>query len=185
MKNLKKIKKIILDGNNCGWSDRGSCLLVCIDHECHSIQFEHLNGAAPDWSSLQNFLLTDRDVRKELIWAAAEYSRVNPVFFRSRTGISGCWDVTLCYSQVGHSWAAGHNTKEAFSLHVSSFNKLNEGLPDFFAGDLLDLLVFAGHEDLLADLNSAKSKAYRRESYRYAKYQHREYELYDSACGCM
>ena len=85
--------------------DYGSYFMVKIDHEYHTIEFESLGGASPNWDSFKNFCLSDRDIVKELKWALTGYRRKYPIYIGEREGMSGCYDITLYISKAAHEWA--------------------------------------------------------------------------------
>lgn len=173
------IKKIKFDSGE-SWNGEElkikSTWLVRIDHMNHVIEFEPLNRTAPLADSVFNFLLTDKDIRKELKWARDEYTRTYPFFFKERNGMSGCYDLTMLYARVKHSWAMGAVKHECCtSIHISSNEKMNEGIPDMFSGDLYEVLKYLyGNGDVDYDLLFKKSKQYAKKQYAYCKYHHRE-----------
>ena len=69
------IKKIKLDSENYWCDNNGSYYAVRINHSNHTIEFEDLGGASPDWNAFKNFCLSDKDMVKELKWALTEYKR--------------------------------------------------------------------------------------------------------------
>lgn len=156
-------KKVRFD--SCGgWTDATSNYsLVNIDHNRHTIEFEDLGGGAPLESAVLNFLFTDRDVRQELIWAAKHYTRKYPIFSRERVGMSGCYDISLFVSKTTKEWAAGEEFKlcdEVVHWHVSCNDKMNEGVPELFAGDLLSLLQVMFKDKLAVKFEEAKKCEY-------------------------
>lgn len=186
----KVIKKVRFDSTE-HYDHRHSFMLVKINHFCHEIQFETIGGAAPNIKAVLNFLLTDKDVRQELIWACKEYKRKYPIFFKYHEGMSGARNITLCYSEVTHDWAASYKPKQktAYKMHISCADKLNEGIEDIFSGDLLDLLDFLVYEEInygrnqfLEDLDHIRTKLFKREHYKYLRYIHKELFTVASLC---
>lgn len=191
MKNIK-IKKVKFDTVNMFYEKSSSVYLVMIDHENHRIEFEKVGGAEPLLVSFLNFMLTDKDIRKEMVWASTEYERKYPIFFKERSGSSGCLDLSLVVSEVSHAWAAGllQKQKEVLHLHVSATEKLNEGIPDMFSGDMYELIRYfvsngVLNDDLYYDLMryGANSHEYKRLSYSYPRYIHFDRECVISGCG--
>ncbi|WP_394916983.1 hypothetical protein [uncultured Robinsoniella sp.] len=185
------VKKVKFDSTDyC--DHRYSFMLIKIDHFYHEIQFETVGGAAPNIKAVLNFLLTDKDVRQELIWACKEYKRKYPIFFKYHEGMSGARNITLCYSKVSHDWAASYKPKQktAYNLHISCANKLNDGINDIFSGDLLDLINFFIKEEeihceryqFLENLDHIKTKLFKRKHYQYLRYRHKELFTVDSLC---
>ena len=169
------IKKVKFDSAPFWCDNRGSYYLIMIDHDRHMIEFESCGGASPNWDSLVSFCVTDKDVQKELNWAAKEYSRKYPISFNEREGMSGCRDISLFVLDgvPQHSWATNYvRPVQVLRLHISCAGKMNEGIPDMFAGDLLDILVYSN------------VKATGKRLYRYLKPQRfNNVEISDSACG--
>lgn len=171
------VKKIRLDSDQTWNDNKGAYMMVMIDHDSHRIEFENLNSAAPDLDAMINFFLHDKDALKELKWASREYKRTFPIFWRERVGSSGCWDLKLCYSTVRHMWAVSNRQTqhEAYSLHVSCCDKLNEGIDDIFSGDLLDLLLKLREGEHL----SKEKRMY----FKYVRFTEKELIICRSGCG--
>lgn len=93
-----------------------------------------------------DFLLHDRDVRQELRWARDEYRRKYPVYLEEREGMSGCWDVRLCYTKYRpkHDWAEEFQMGgvPVLQWHESCAGKMNKGIPDMFSGDLYEFMCY-------------------------------------------
>ena len=167
------IKKIQFDNNH----GTKSYYLVMIDHFNHKIEFEDLGGAAPSWDAVHNFFLVDKDMQKEIHWALTKYKRKFPISFEEREGMSGCRDISLCvHIKATHNWAEKYVPyEEVLRLHISCAGKLNEGIPDMFAGDLLELLVYTTTGD---DLWKKTKKLYK-----YLKPRTYNIQTMNSSCG--
>lgn len=157
------IKKVKFDSSEYWVNSGSSYYLVKIDHVNHTIEWESLGGAAPDWDSFLNFCLSDRDMRFELEWAMKEYKRKYPAFIGEREGMSGCWDISLYVSKARHEWAEEIAAKKVLSLHISCAGKMNEGIPDMFVGDLLEIMCYI-HKKYELD-----RKLFKRNLYTYSK----------------
>ena len=147
------VKKVIFDSSrywDADWGEREEIVpsywLVRIDHDEHKIEFENLGGYAPNAKSVFDFLLHDRDVRQELRWARDEYRRKYPVYLEEREGMSGCWDVRLCYTKYRpkHGWAEEFHPGgvPVLQWHESCAGKMNKGIPDVFSGDLYEFMCY-------------------------------------------
>ena len=194
----KVIKKIRFDGTETMWTDGKrtySYYLVMIDHRYHTIEFEHVGGCAPHYIDVLDFVLNDTDIRKELVWAMEEYHRKYPISFETRCGQSGSMDVALYVSKVKHHWSTAYNRKAMVKLHISCHGKLNEGIPDIFSGDLLDLLWYYWTEsgqdchliEVLTKTSARKRSAfYRQKGFVYMKNPVKERPTtFRTICGCM
>ena len=174
------IKKIKLDSENYWCDNNGSYYAVRINHSNHTIEFEDLGGASPDWNAFKNFCLSDKDMVKELKWALTEYTRKYPVFIKERNGMSGCYDITLYISKATHEWAEELAGKKVLNVHISCADKLNEGIPDMFAGDLLEILYFMKN-DIICNIGKEK-----RQYYKYMKLRKNpQVERISSVCGSI
>lgn len=143
MRKERVIKKVALKASE-GFGSYGgnSYWLVMIDHINHQIQFESMGGCAADIDAFTEFCTKDKDVVQELKWAAEEYKRKYPCWVDERTGMSGASDILLFISKADHEWAIPYKRKVVCKLHISMYEKLNQGIPDFFAGDLLEILKY-------------------------------------------
>ena len=116
----------------------------------------------------------------ELRWALTEYERLYPIFIKDRQGMSGCYDIELLISKCSHSWAKDYSRKErVLSLHISCADKMNEGIPDMFSGDLLEILHFMDN-DVIYKIKSRKGRLYS-----YPKRGSKAIEEVASICGSM
>lgn len=160
------VKKVSFDTWG-GWTDaQKSFYLVRIDHEQHIVDFAFVDGADPQEESIINFLLSDKDVRQELEWAAREYRRKYPVFVKRYEGQSGCRETTLWISKATRNWAVGQDFRSCEKVaewYVSCFGKMGN-LGPFFSGDLLSMLQAVLGKDL-----ARRFKTEKRELYKYAK----------------
>ena len=185
------IKKVRFDSYAIWNDNRGSYYLVMVDHENHQIEFESLGGSAPNVDAFYNFCMSDKDIRKELLWAMTEYKRTYPFYFTYRAGSSGCEDVSMFVSKGKHRWSCstGRNSEKIFNLHISSCSKLNEGIPDFFSGDLCELLrwMYDSEDDLdetsFEFYREVKNKKIKRCEYKYMKYKHHFIHPQNPICG--
>lgn len=171
------IKKIKFDSSEYWINNGNSYYAVKINHINHTIEFEFLGGGAPDWIAFYNFCVIDRDVVKELKWALTEYKRKYPVFIKDREGMSGCKDITLYISKARHEWAETMNIKKVLHLHISCASKLNEGIPDMFSGDLLEILYHIDN-NIIKYLGKGK-----RIFYKYVRKNGHQIERINSICG--
>lgn len=161
------IKKIKFDTWG-GWTNASrSFYLVKIDHEMHTVDFSFVDGADPQEASILNFILSDKDVRMELEWAAREYRRKHPVFVKRYVGQSGCSETTLWISKATRDWAAGQDFRSCEKVaewYVSCAGKMGN-IQEMFSGDLLSMLQALLGKDLARRFSTEK-----RELYKYAKY---------------
>ena len=117
---------------------------------------------------------------KELKWALTDYKRKYPVFIKDRDGMSGCYDITLYISKSAHEWAEELASKKVLNIHISCADKLNEGIPDMFAGDLLEILYFMNN-DIICNIGKEK-----RQYYKYMKLRKNpQVERISSVCGSI
>ena len=177
------VKKIALQSSTDSEKfDSYAC--VRIDHTSHSIEWVDCGGKAPLYWSFISFLANDKDAREELIWAATEYHRKNFAWVEQHVG-QHYPHATTTKVKVSRTripdWALGINGvgECVLRLHISCFDKLNEGVPQFmFAGDLLDVLAYLESEDELCNL----IKYGMRKQYKYMPYRKEEVN-YAGACG--
>lgn len=160
------IKKVSFDTWG-GWTGaRRSFYLIKVDHTEHTVDFSFVDGADPQEDSVINFLLSDKDVRRELEWAAREYRRKFPVFVKRYEGQSGCRETTLWISKNTRKWAAGQDFRSCEKVaewYVSCYGKMGN-IQEFFAGDLLSMLQALLGKDLARRFSTEK-----RHLYKYAK----------------
>ena len=130
------VKRVGLDGE-CGGTSK---YLVKVNHEEHKIYFAFIGGCDPLNSSVIQYLCTDRDIVKEIEWVLTQYRRKYPITTAVRTGMSGCVDMRLFAHEHGTDWAQPYVSKLVCDWHISSMNKFNQGIPDMFSGDLVDML---------------------------------------------
>ena len=83
----------------------------------------------------------------------------NPIFIKDREGISGCYDISLYVSKAYHKWAEEIGVKKVLNLHISCADKLNEGIPDMFVGDLLEILYHIDN-NIIYNLGKEKKHCY-------------------------
>lgn len=180
----KVIKKIKMQSKGFWSEDSWAICLVMVDHVQHKIEFEQLNHRAPDLSAWLNFVLFDRDVRGELRWALNEFERKHPISFSVHDGMSGARDITFFVHDREHAWVQFHGRK-IFNFHVSCEEKLNEGIPDMFSGDLLDLLLnfWDEEERKELELNKLRSKNIKRKHFKFLKFKNKEVEFAETFCG--
>lgn len=161
------IKKVSFDVWS-GWGNaRRSFFLVKIDHAEHTVDFSFLDGADPQEESVLNFLLSDKDIRQELEWAAREYRRKFPVFVKWYTGQSGNKEVNLFISKSQEAWATGkdyRSCEKILTWYVSCAGKMPQ-VPEMFSGDLLAIMQALLGKDL-----ARRFKTEKRELYKYVKY---------------
>lgn len=91
--------------------------------------------------------------------------------------MSECRDIPLAISCAQHEWAQEINTKKVLSLHISSVSKLNEGIPDMFIGDLIEILHYID-ADLINKLGREEE-----EMYSYVKMHSCTFKSIESICG--
>lgn len=172
------VKKIKFDSGEFWCDNKGSYYVVKINHWYHTIEFESLGGASPDWNAFKNFCLSDKDMVKEVKWALKEYRRKYPIFIKDREGMSGCYDISLYVSKAYHEWAEEIGAKKVLNLHISCADKLNEGIPDMFVGDLLEILYYMNN-NIICNLGKEK-----RHCYKYVRLKRNsQMERVNSICG--
>lgn len=138
------IKLVKIDAGQQSWNGNNGCkIMVKVDHNRHTVDFCQVSESLPDFDNWMSFVLSDKDIQKELLWAMTQYKRVNPIFWDNYLGMSGCRDICLKYAQipVEKAWACGYKKthKVAFKLHITCFGKM-EDIPCFFSGDLAELV---------------------------------------------
>lgn len=137
MKRVVVTKKVKFDSDD-HWINhtKGSNWLVHIDHINHMIKFQNLGGNSPNLISFLNFIMNDKDMREEIEWANAHYKRKNPYFVRE------FYDNEIEYMDftvvvIRKTKEGNMLQQEAAHIHISSYGKLNYGIPNLFAGDLI------------------------------------------------
>lgn len=142
-----RIRKMVRIASYSGWqSKHKSCTLAYeVDTELHTISVHWLNGAAPYAEELFELLLSDRDVKREVI----EYQkrgRKDLYKMVRRDGRSGCKDVSIIFGQQVGNFCT--KTKKHL-LHVSTEGKLNEGFGDencsMYIGDFVEVAAVLGY----------------------------------------
>ena len=114
-----------------------SYMYIRVDHLMHKVEFEFSGGKAPNVHLFVDFLLKDKDVRKELKWAETHQGKT---YFKIHEGQSGCRTIRIYESDAQHEWAQQLTAREKIVFHISSVESLSSGIPDFKSYELYVLL---------------------------------------------
>lgn len=149
------VKKIGFETVSCslgGEKNSYGELMVMIDHNFHRIEFECAAGAMPQIDTVLSFCLHDKDVRREMEYAAEQIPDPDTAgyYWICHYGMSGCNDNTLFLDRAQHDWAKGLGLgkEKVLSYHLSAAGKFNEGFPDFTAKTLYLFLLYEGCDPL-------------------------------------
>lgn len=130
------------------WKDtrKSKCALV-IDEKRMTIDICHLSGSAPSAFSVILFLLQDKDVRKMIRLYQQRKKRKLPYKIRATKGMSGAENFYINFYNDYGIYIEGKKL-----LHISCFGKLNEGFPEMYIGDFVELISFFEiHRESLQD----------------------------------
>lgn len=168
-------------------------MLIHIDHEDHTIEMEKVSGCDPSMDDLINIVMYDRDIIKELVWAATKWTRKNKLVISDHTGYSGCVDIVMkSIPKDTPDWKLGwrYIGYDVFNLHISMFGKVPK-FDKIFSGDLLDLMGYmVGSEFIKTQIMHIVGHNMRgfytwHRPFKYIKYIPEERSTFDSICGSI
>lgn len=146
MSRKEVLKKVELDhlGQGC-WSDseRPTTMFLVVNHEKHTVEMRIHNGPHPHFVAVMNVLIADRDVLKELQWAAKSFRRKYPsiVIGTQCENFSQTYRLFVNYNNVSQTlFERGLCCKCEANIHISCGDTIS-GIAEMFSGDLLDILA--------------------------------------------
>ena len=154
------VKKLALDSLDQDFriNSRGTTtMFLVVNHEKHTVEMRIQSGPYPHFVSVFNVLLYDKDVLKELHWAATSYKRKYPAHVLSTECKKFSHTYRLYVNDRGVSDALynmGLCCKCVASLHISCEDTV-DSIPEIFSGDLLDILaafIDASNSEALSEL---------------------------------
>lgn len=159
-----------------GWMPvkaRKATVMIKINHHEHTVDICNVGGRYLQAAEYFNIILTDKDICKELYWAATEYERKYPCRIVFKHGMSGAEDIQLQTLPNRPVWTLGWRGGEVvYSLHISMYGKLNWGFPkSTFSGDLLEIVAATCGDDFKEVLGDfVKGKRSRLQNVKYYYY---------------